>query len=73
MRRQRGDRWGWLAHERVGTWWRVWGMLQDALAPRIPGAVFWQEDAGAACLKVVAERPRRRTLPPLPLAALNLL
>ena len=61
MRRQLGDRWGRLDHERMGTWWRVWGMLQDALAPRIPGALFWKEDAWAACLQVLLERPRRRT------------
>ena len=32
MRRQLGDRWGRLAHERVGTWWRVWGMHKDEMA-----------------------------------------
>jgi Transposase DDE domain len=60
MRRQLGDHWGRLDHERLGTWWRVWGMLKDEMAPMITGALFWQEDAWAACLKVVAERPRRR-------------
>ena len=44
MRRQWGDSWGRLEHERVGTWWRVWGMLKDELAPRITGALFWKED-----------------------------
>jgi hypothetical protein len=61
MRRQLGDRWGRLDHERVGTWWRVWGMRKDEMAPMITGAWFWQEDAWAAGLKVLAERPRRRT------------
>jgi Transposase DDE domain len=60
MRRQLGASWGQLDHERVGTWWRVWGMLKDELAPMIPGALFWKEDAWAACLKVLRERPRRR-------------
>jgi hypothetical protein len=60
MRRQLGDSWGRLAHERIGTWWRVWGMLKDALAPMITGALFWKEDAWAAGLKVLLERPRRR-------------
>ena len=50
MRRQLGDRGGRLDHERVGTWWRVWGMLKDERWPRlITGALFWQEDAWAAC------------------------
>src|SRR5207253_9628850 len=40
MRRQLGDSWGRLEHERVGTWWRVWGMLKDERAPRITGALF---------------------------------
>ncbi len=73
MRRQLGDRWGRLDHERVGTWWRVWGMLKDETAPMITGALFWKEDAWAACLKVLMERPRRRTLPQLPPAAVDLL
>jgi hypothetical protein len=73
MQRQLGDSWGRLAQERVGTWWRVWGMLKDALAPRITGALFWQEDAWAACLKVWMERPRRRKLQQLPPAVLAVL
>jgi hypothetical protein len=73
IRRQLGDSWGRLDHERVGTWWRVWGMIQDELAPMITGALFWKEDAWAACLKVLMERPRRRTLQQLPPAALALL
>ena len=73
MRRQLGDRWGRLDHERVGTWWRVWGMLKDELAPMITGALFWKEDAWAACLKVLMERPRRRKLQQLPPAALDVL
>ena len=61
MRRQLGDRWGRLDQERVGTWWRVWGMLKDERAPRMTGALFGKEDAWAACLKGFMERPRRRT------------
>ena len=72
-RRQLGDSWGRLDHERVGTWWRVWGMRKAELAPRITGALFWKADAWAACLKVLMERPRRRKLPQLPPAALAIL
>jgi hypothetical protein len=63
MRRSLGDSWGRLDHERVGTWWRVWGMLKEVIAPLITGALFWQEEAWVTCLQVVAERPRRRKLP----------
>jgi hypothetical protein len=73
MRRQLGDSWGRLAHERVGPWWRLWGMRKDELAPMITGALFWKEDAWAACLKVLAERPRRRKLQQLPPAAIDIL
>src|SRR5213593_3983415 len=73
MRRQLGDSWGRLDHERIGTWWRLWGMLKDELAPRITGALFWKEDAWAACLKVLVERPRRRTLQQLPPEAIDVL
>jgi Transposase DDE domain len=73
MRRQLGDRWGRLDRERAGTWWRVWGMLKDEIAPMITGALFWKEDAWAACLKVLVERPRRRTLQQLPPEAVAIL
>jgi hypothetical protein len=73
MRRQLGDSWGRLDHARIGTWWRVWGMLKDELAPMITGALFWKEDAWAACLKVLVERPRRRQLQQLPPEALDVL
>lgn len=73
MRRQLGDSWGRLDHERLGTWWRVWGMLKDEMAPMITGALFWKDDAWSACLKVLAERPRRRKLQQLPPAALAML
>jgi DDE family transposase len=71
MRRQLGDSWGRLDRKRVGTWWRVWGMLKDEIGPMITGALFWKEDAWAACLKVLVERPRRRTLQRLPPEALD--
>jgi hypothetical protein len=73
MRRQLGDSWGRLDCARIGTWWRVWGMRKDEIAPLITGALFWQADAWAACLKVLVERPRRRTLQRLPPAALDVL
>jgi hypothetical protein len=66
MRRQLGDTWSRLDHERLATWWRVWGMLKDEIAPMITGALFWKDDAWVACLKVLAERPRRRKLQQLP-------
>ncbi len=73
MRRTLGDSWGRLDQARLGTWWRLWGMLKEVLAPMITGALFWQEEAWAACLKAVAERPRRRKLQQLPPAAIDLL
>src|SRR6266545_2234630 len=73
MRRMLGDSWGRLDQERLGTWWRVWGMLKEEIAPKITGALFWKEEAWEACLKVLAERPRRRKLQRLPPAALDIL
>jgi hypothetical protein len=73
MRRTRGESWGRLDQARGGTWWRLWGMLKEVLAPMITGALFWKEEAWAACLKAVAERPRRRKLQQLPSAAIALL
>jgi hypothetical protein len=73
MRRQVGKRWGWLDQERLGTWWRLWGMLKEEIAPMITGALFWKEEAWEACLKVLAERPRRRKLQQLPPEAIGVL
>ena len=73
MRRQLGERWGWLDQERLGTWWRLWGMLKEEIAPLSTGALFWKQEAWEACLKVLAERPRRRKLPQLPPEAIAVL
>src|SRR5882672_783248 len=73
MRCKLGDTWSRLDHARVATWWRVWGMLKDEIAPRITGALFWKEEAWETCLKVLAERPRRRKLQQLPPEALDVL
>ena len=66
MRRRLGDHWSQLDHERVATWWRVWGMLSEEITPLLTGSLFWKEDAWEGCLKVLAERPRRRKLQRLP-------
>lgn len=71
MRRQLGDIWSRLDHERVATWWRVWGRRKEDIAPMITGALCWKADAGEACLKGWAERPRRRTFPQLPPEAIT--
>jgi hypothetical protein len=73
MRRSLGDAWSRLDQERLATWWRVWGMFKDEIAPMITGALFWKEEAWGACLKVVAERPRRRKLQQLPPEAIAVL
>lgn len=73
MRRQLGDTWSRLDHTRMATWWRLWGMRKDEIAPMIPGALFWKEEAWEACLQVLAERPRRRTFQQLPPEAIDVL
>jgi hypothetical protein len=73
MRRKLGDSWGRLAQERGLTWWRVWGMLQDEVAPMVTSALFWKDEAWAACLNVWAARPRRRRLQQLPPEAVAVL
>ena len=73
MRRQCGDSWSRLDQERVATWWRLWGMLKEEIAPRVTGALFWKAEAWVTCLKVLAERPRRRQLQQLPPEAIAVL
>jgi hypothetical protein len=73
MRRTMGDAWGRLDQERQATWWRPWKLMQDASAPRITGALAWLEQGWDACVDVLRERPRRRSLQRLPAAACDLL
>jgi hypothetical protein len=73
MRRKLGDSWGRLDQNRRVTWWRVWGMLKDEIAPMVTGALFWKDEAWTACLNVLAERPRRRRLQQLPPEAVAVL
>ena len=73
MRRTLGDRWGRWDQDRVGTWWRVWAMLKEAIAPLITGALFWPPEAWPTCLRMLAERPRRRQFQHLPPEAIALL
>jgi hypothetical protein len=62
MRRTMGVRWGQLDHQRTATWWRPWKLLQQALMPRVTGALHWPEQGWSDSVTVLAERPRRRTL-----------
>jgi len=73
MRRCMGDRWGRLDRERTATWWRPWKLMQEALAPRITGALSWDESQWRQSLEVMMERPRRRQLQRLPEAVCLLL
>jgi hypothetical protein len=73
MRRTMGDSWGRLDRERTATWWRPWKLMQEALAPRITGALSWDESRWGQSLEVMAERPRRRRLQRLPEAVCQLL
>lgn len=66
MRRVMGDRWGRLDGDRSLTWWRPWLLLQQALAPRITGALSWDDSRWGQSLEVMAERRRRRKLHRLP-------
>jgi hypothetical protein len=73
MRRHLGESGDRLDQERVVTRWRVWGLLKDEIAPMVTGSLFWKEEAWEACLKVLAERPRRRQLQQLPPEAVAVL
>lgn len=73
MRRCMGDSWGRLDRERTATWWRPWKLMLEALAPRITGALSWDESRWGQSLEVISERPRRRQLQRLPEAACLLL
>jgi hypothetical protein len=48
-------------------------MLKEEIAPMITGALFWKAEVWVACLKVLAERPRRRKLQQLPPEAIAVL
>ena len=66
MRHTMGAHWGRLDGTRTATWWRPWKLMHQALIPRLTGALSWPALAWGDSLAVLAERPRRRTLPRLP-------
>ena len=65
-RRRCGPEWTRLDSERRGTWWRVWKLMQQELAPLITLAQCWDEAAWPAALMALAERKRKRRLQALP-------
>lgn len=73
LRRTGGDSWVRLDEDRTLTWWRPWKLMQEALAPRITGALSWDESRWGQSLEVMAERPRKRKLQRLPEAVCLLL
>jgi hypothetical protein len=59
MRRQLGDTWGRLTHERLATWWRVWGLLKGRHRPHDYRSVVLEE----RCLSGMPEGVGRTTAP----------
>lgn len=60
--RRCGPDWTRLDGARRGSWWRVWQLVRDELAPLITLAQCWDEAAWPQVLTALAERPRRRRL-----------
>jgi hypothetical protein len=71
-RRHLGADWSRLDGERRGTFWRVWKLSQDAVSVHILGVAAWRDEGWEACVKVIMERPRRRKLPRLPDAVIDM-
>ena len=65
-RRRCGAQWNRFDQPRRATWWRVWKLIEHELAVMINGVVHWNLCRWQACLEVMQERPRRRTLQRLP-------
>jgi hypothetical protein len=70
-RRRLGADWSRLDSERRGTFWRVWRLIKDEVGGYILGLGVWRENGWDACLEVVMERPRRRTLQCLPIEVID--
>jgi Transposase DDE domain len=71
-RRHLGADWSRLDGERRGTFWRVWKLSQDEMSVHILGVAAWREEGWEACVKVIMERPRRRTRQRLPDAVIDM-
>ena len=61
-----GHEWGRLDQERHGTWWRLYKLLKARLDAIVMAQWSWRQAAVPACLHVLMERPRKRTLQRLP-------
>ena len=64
-----GGQWGRLDEQRQTTWWRLWKLMQQEMAPLISGAPHWTLSQWQAALCAVTERRRQRKLQKIPAQA----
>ena len=63
-----GTQWQRLDQARDGTWWRVWKLVKQELAPLISLAACWHPADWPKALKALKERRRKRQLQRVPQA-----
>lgn len=66
LRRRCGLEWGQLDSHRSTSWWRLWKLMQQEIAPLISGSLFWSPSQWQAALYAVTERRRKRRLQVIP-------
>lgn len=65
-RRLGGPQWDRLDQFRSATWWRLWKLVQQQVAPLITGVQHWTLSQWPAALKALTERRRKRSLQRIP-------
>jgi hypothetical protein len=66
LRRRCGPEWGRLDDQRTTTWWRLWKLMRQEIAPLISGVQHWTLSQWNRALSAVTGRRRKRKLQKIP-------
>ena len=64
-----GKEWTQMRGARQATWWRAWKLIAQAVIAAVLNPAAWSEWDWQAVLRALTERPRKRKLQVVPVAA----
>jgi len=66
LRTRCGERWARLDQQRNRTWWRLWKLIRQEIAPLITGVTHWNITDWTAAIEALTERKNNRKLQTIP-------
>ena len=66
LRRRGGAAWGRLDAQRTVSWWRLWKLMRQEIAPLITAVRHWTVSQWPAAWQAITERRRQRALQQIP-------